>query len=253
MARGGGGAPIYIVFYTVNLLCIYRHETEGGLIHGANLSESSSAVIVSASSFTPWTPIGHPSVNLRVNQGAAAGVCTPPLPGHSPPFHAHIYGCAQKAAASATTVVVHRTYYWHQTMQQCIMHHPGVIAATEWGKRYGKNLIPQSYSTPGHTWQHAKDINWGAWSCCGGAASSAPCQNSTLMASEACAPGTVRTGVHESDIVRGVGAQIQFLIEDKLLTTVVDEDEKTWKLDSGRVAKKKTEGKSWVWACDVKP
>ena len=40
-----------------------------------------------------------------------------------------------------------------------------------------------------------------------------------------------------------MGAQIQFLIADKLLTTVVDEDDRTWKLDSGRVAKKKTRGK----------
>jgi hypothetical protein len=34
----------------------------------------------------------------------------------------------------------------------------------------------------------------------------------------------------ESEIPRtGVGAQIQFLIADKLLTTVVDEDRRAWK------------------------
>jgi hypothetical protein len=70
-------------------------------------------------------------------------------------------------------------------------------------------------------------------------------------------PKTVETGTHmsppESEIPRtGVGAQIQFLIADKLLTTVVDEDHRAWKLNSGRVAKKKTEGISWVWASDDK-
>jgi len=134
-------------------------------------------------------------------------------------------------------------------------HHPGVVEATEWGKRYGKNLTPQSYFAPGHVWQNAKDKNWGAWSCCGGAASSAPCQlRPPAPLPAALSPETVRTGVDASDIPRtGVGAQIQFLIADKLLTTVVDEDDKAWILDSGRVAKKKTEGKSWVWASDVKP
>ncbi len=47
-------------------------------------------------------------------------------------------------------------------------HLPGVIAATEWGKRYGKNLFPLSYSAPRHEKHKAKDDNWGAWSCCGG-------------------------------------------------------------------------------------
>jgi hypothetical protein len=96
---------------------------------------------------------------------------------------------------------------------------PRCYCGAEWGKRYGKNQIPQSYSTPGHVWQNAKVDNWGAWSCCGGTASSAPCQSSTLMASETCAPGTVGTGVDASVILRGVGAQIQFLIADKVLTT----------------------------------
>ena len=60
--------------------------------------------------------------------------------------------------------------------------------------------------------------------------------------------------MHVSDVARtGLRAHIQFLIADKLLTTVVEEDDKTWKVDSGRVAKKKSEGKCWVWASDVKP
>jgi hypothetical protein len=92
--------------------------------------------------------------------------------------------------------------------------------ATEWGKRYGQNLTPQSYSTPGHVWHDAKDKNWGVWSCCGGAASSAPCQlRPTAPLPAVPSPETVGTGADASDISRtGVGAQIQFLIADKLLS-----------------------------------
>ena len=54
-------------------------------------------------------------------------------------------------------------------------YHPGLIEATEFGKRYGKNLTPLCFDTPGHTWHVAKDKNWGRWSCCDGAANSFPC------------------------------------------------------------------------------
>jgi len=47
---------------------------------------------------------------------------------------------------------------------------------------------------------------------------------------------------------RGVGAYIQFLINGENRQLVAGEDEKCWLLSSGRVAKKKTEGSSWVWA-----
>ena len=44
----------------------------------------------------------------------------------------------------------------------------------------------------------------------------------------------------------GVGAYIKFLI-NKERVLVSDEDRNCWILSSGRVAKKATEGVSWVW------
>jgi len=49
---------------------------------------------------------------------------------------------------------------------------------------------------------------------------------------------------------RGVGAYIQFLINEKDRVRVSREDARCWLLSTGRVAKKATEGTSWVWAQD---
>ena len=49
---------------------------------------------------------------------------------------------------------------------------------------------------------------------------------------------------------RGVGAYIQFLINEKSRVQVEREAAKVWHLVGGRIAKKKTEGTSWLWASD---
>ena len=49
---------------------------------------------------------------------------------------------------------------------------------------------------------------------------------------------------------RGVGAYIQFLINEKSRVQVQKEATKVWHLVDGRIAKKKTEGTSWLWALD---
>ena len=48
----------------------------------------------------------------------------------------------------------------------------------------------------------------------------------------------------------GVGAYIQFLINNKDRVLVVGQNRRCWQLSSGRIAKKATEGVSWVWADD---
>ena len=47
---------------------------------------------------------------------------------------------------------------------------------------------------------------------------------------------------------RGVGASIQFLIGGKNRVLVTASEDGCWRLEGGRVAKKKTEGTSWLWA-----
>ena len=49
---------------------------------------------------------------------------------------------------------------------------------------------------------------------------------------------------------RGAGAYIQFLIDACDRVLVVGEDSQVWWLSSGRIAKKETEGVTWVWALD---
>eukprot|EP00957_Ditylum_brightwellii_P198825 15155086-Ditylum_brightwellii.AAC.1 len=55
-------------------------------------------------------------------------------------------------------------------------YHPGECKATEWGKRYGKNLEPHIFYCHQHQWHLAKDENWGPWSCCGGKANLPGCK-----------------------------------------------------------------------------
>ena len=50
--------------------------------------------------------------------------------------------------------------------------------------------------------------------------------------------------------MRGVGAHIQFLINNCDRVQVVFEEENCWVLVTGRIAKKATEGTSWIWAQD---
>ena len=50
--------------------------------------------------------------------------------------------------------------------------------------------------------------------------------------------------------MRGVGAHIQFLINNRDKVQVVFEKENCWVLVTGRIAKKATEGTSWIWAQD---
>ena len=49
---------------------------------------------------------------------------------------------------------------------------------------------------------------------------------------------------------RGVGAFIQFLINERSRVLVASEEYTAWRLTSGRIAKKETEGTSWLWAHD---
>ena len=49
---------------------------------------------------------------------------------------------------------------------------------------------------------------------------------------------------------RGVGAYIQFLINEKSRVLVASEEYTAWRLTNGRIAKKGTEGTSWLWAHD---
>jgi hypothetical protein len=107
--------------------------------------------------------------------------------------------------------------------------HPGTCEATERGKRYGKNLTPQLWDDPGHQWKLAKDTNWGAWSCCGCIASSRGCQ--------------LRVHVPPPSLV---GMKIKFLDTGNVCRVIADLG-KNWRLDDGRIAKKKTEGKVWAW------
>ena len=116
-------------------------------------------------------------------------------------------------------------------------YHPGTCEATKWGKRYGKNSLPQRFDAPRHVWHNAKPKNWNPWSCCGRPVNSDGCQERPAIAASV-----------SNAIKRGVGAYIQFLINNKDRVLVSGEDEKCWLLSTGRVAKKATEGTSWVWA-----
>jgi hypothetical protein len=116
------------------------------------------------------------------------------------------------------------------------LYHPGTCTATQWGRRYGKYTEAQRFDDAGHRWSLAKDKNWGPWSCCGNTANSPGCKE--------------RVNTHSSDanssIISGVGERIRFL--EKGNTVIVTRDEgHIWRLEDGRIAKKRTHGKVWVW------
>lgn len=115
-------------------------------------------------------------------------------------------------------------------------YHPGTCEATARGRRYGTNLTPQRYDDPGHVWSRAKTSNRGPWSCCGRPVNSGGCQ--------------VREARVLPGASRGVGAYVQFLINNCDRVLVVSEAVNCWILSTGRIAKKETEGASWVWAPD---
>lgn len=112
-------------------------------------------------------------------------------------------------------------------------YHPGECEATEWGKRYGKNLLPQSFDGPGHQWHLAKDKNWGPWSCCNGKVDSPGCQERSK--------GTL--------ILLNKTKNIKFLDQGNVEKVVTDVG-KCWKLENGRIAKKKNEGMPWIFVED---
>jgi hypothetical protein len=125
--------------------------------------------------------------------------------------------------------------------------HPGQCEATEWGKRYRQNLKPQSFFGHNHDWTMAKDKNWGPWSCCGGAANSPGCQERPIIT-----PKKPSLMQQSSAAPKGVGAYIQFLINEHSTVLVEDESKNRWMLQGGRTAKKTTEGTSWMWLEDFK-
>jgi hypothetical protein len=122
-------------------------------------------------------------------------------------------------------------------------YHPGMCEATDRGKRYGKNLEPQRYDESNHAWHLAKDENWGEWSCCGRAANSPPCEARPRALPEE----QLLLNADNEETSVGVGAYIQFLIGSHNLVRVAAEKPKAWALEGGRIAKKETEGRSWVW------
>eukprot|EP00804_Cyclotella_cryptica_P008482 CCRYP_003979-RA/>CCRYP_003979-RA protein AED:0.38 eAED:0.38 QI:1941/0/0.5/1/0/0/2/0/376 len=122
-------------------------------------------------------------------------------------------------------------------------YHPGTSEPTARGKRYKSNLLPQQYDSPGNVWSNAKTINWNPWSCCGRPVNADGCQLRPIRGFDQNLPTHMPR--------RGVGAYIQFLINDKDRVLVVGEDVKCWLLSTERIAKKATEGTSWVWAQDA--
>jgi hypothetical protein len=118
-------------------------------------------------------------------------------------------------------------------------YHPGKCEATEWGKRYGKNLDSEVFDSLQHEWNLAKDKNWGPWSCCGNAANSLGCE--VRQISSMCTSST------EEEINTAEGKKYIKFHNHGEVVGVASEEEKCWRLDNGRVAKKKTKGKAWDW------
>jgi hypothetical protein len=124
-------------------------------------------------------------------------------------------------------------------------YHTGTCSATDFGKRYGKNLDPQSFDASEHQWHLAKNKNWGPWNCCGGEASSPGCTRRAAALPKT--TGAIASPLERAGNTSGVGGSLKFLNNEGNIALVVDEDAKAWILENGRIAKKKTEGKSWVW------
>jgi len=121
-------------------------------------------------------------------------------------------------------------------------YHPGTCSKTAWGRRYGNNITPQRFDDPRHIWRLAKTKNWGPWSCCGCHVNSEGCQIRAVRVLDQ-PTFTPR---------RGIGAYIQFRLNGCNRVLVAGEDVNCWLLSTGRIAKKETEGSSWVWAHDNK-
>ena len=80
--------------------------------------------------------------------------------------------------------------------------------------------------------------NWSEWSCCGKVANSPPC---TLRPID-----NTSTSTKDEKRSEGVGAFIHFLNNGHNCRVVGDEL-KCWRLEGGRIAKKRTEGEVWLW------
>ena len=119
------------------------------------------------------------------------------------------------------------------------LFHPGTCEATDFGKRYGQNLEPKCFDDPQHEWHLAQDKNWKPWSCCGKPASSPGCQRRKSPP-----PSLLRLG---SDAVEIKEAKyLKFHGQDPKWR-VIAEERNCWRLENGRIAKKKTQGITWDW------
>jgi hypothetical protein len=58
---------------------------------------------------------------------------------HRPMFPSYITAVRRPSPGIFTVFVIFHGPIQHQHAMQSTKHHPGVIAATEWGKRYGEN------------------------------------------------------------------------------------------------------------------
>jgi hypothetical protein len=121
------------------------------------------------------------------------------------------------------------------SQKQGYKYHPGTCEATEWGKRYGKNSTPKLYDDHEHQWEKSSDKNWGPWSCCGDKASSNGCHIRAKL------PAPVPTNPVEGE------KYLKFLAHGTIICRVIGDEGKCWRLDNGRIAKKKTEGTAWIW------
>ena len=116
------------------------------------------------------------------------------------------------------------------------LFHPGICEATAFGKRYGKNLESKNFDDPEHQWHLAKEKNWGPWSCCGKPVNARGCQRRETITEPPCA----------SVIPVTDECYLQFL-DASNVCRVIAEEPKCWRLDNGRVAKKKTQDIKWKW------
>ena len=113
-------------------------------------------------------------------------------------------------------------------------YHSGTCEATSWRKRYGKYQDPQVFDASEHQWHLATDKNWGPWSCCGDVANSVGCCER-------------REGNQKEEKKQCEEKKYIQFIERGNIVGVVSEEAKCWRLDDGRIAKKKTEGTVWKW------
>ena len=165
------------------------------------------------------------------------------------------------------------------------LYHPGKVEATQWGMRYGRNYSgTQIFDDHRHQWHLAKEKNFGPWSCCGKAVNSPGCKVRKMSANAAREKKFIKflthgniVGVaheegncwrldddriakkrtegdvwkwHNDPLARPRATEekkfVRFLADGNIVG-VMHEEEKCWRLDGGRIAKKRTEGEAWKW------